>query len=71
MVPWVGLRFVIVVFPDHTRLFLLKRGEQEREMKLLKLRAETGVKKSEMGSKSLRPKLPKFFKNKKMTSVRI
>ena len=38
----------------------LKREEQEREMELLKLRAETGFLKSEMGSKSLRSKLPKF-----------
>ena len=38
----------------------LKREEQEREMELLKLRAATGVSKSQMDSKSLRPKLPKF-----------
>ena len=31
----------------------LKREEQEREMELLKLRAATGVSKSELGSKSL------------------
>ena len=42
----------------------LKREEQEREMELLKLRAATGVSKSEMGSKSLRPKLPKFEEQK-------
>ena len=42
----------------------LKREEQEREMELLKLRAATGVLKSEMGSKSLRPKLPKFEEQK-------
>ena len=42
----------------------LKREEQEREMELLKLRAATGVSKSEVGSKSLRPKLPKFKEQK-------
>ena len=42
----------------------LKREEQEREMELLKLRAATGVSKSEVGSKSLRPKLPKFEEHK-------
>ena len=42
----------------------LKREEQEREMELLKLHAETGFSKSEMGSKSLRPKLPKFEEQK-------
>ena len=43
---------------------LLKREEQEREMELLKLSAETGVLKSEMGSKSLRPKLLEFEEQK-------
>ena len=42
----------------------LKREGQEREMELLKLRAATGVSKSEVGSKSLRPKLPKFEEHK-------
>ena len=42
----------------------LKREEQERAMELLKLRAATGVSKSEVGSKSLRPKLPKFEEQK-------
>ena len=42
----------------------LKREEQEREMELLKLRAATEVSKSEVGSKSLRPKLPKFEEQK-------
>ena len=41
-----------------------KREEQKREMELLKLRAATGVSKSEVGSKSLRPKLPKFEEHK-------
>ena len=42
---------------------LLKREEQEREMELYKLR-EAGVLKSEMGSKSLRPNLPKYEEQK-------
>ena len=42
----------------------LKDEEQEREMELLKLNAATGVSKSEIGSKSLRPKLPKFEEHK-------
>ena len=42
----------------------LKREEQEREIELLKLCAATGVSKSEVGSESLRPKLPKFEEQK-------
>ena len=41
---------------------LFKREEQERDLELLKLYA--GVSKSGMGSKSLRPKLPKFEEQK-------
>ena len=43
---------------------LLKREEQEKEMELLKLRAEIVFSKYKMGSKSLRPKLPKFEEQK-------
>ena len=42
----------------------LKREEQEREIELLKLRVVTGFSESEIGSKSLRPKLPKFEEQK-------
>ena len=43
---------------------VFKREEQEREMELLRLLAETGVRKSEMGNKSLRPNLPKVEEQK-------
>ena len=43
---------------------LLRREEQESEMDVLKLRGQTGVSKSEIGNKSLRPKLLKFEEQK-------
>ena len=43
---------------------LFKREEQEHETDVLKFHAEIGASKSEMGNKSLRPKLPKFEEQK-------
>ena len=44
---------------------MFKREEQEREIALLKLRAETGLLKAEPSSRSLRPKL-QSLRNRKM-----